>query len=131
MNTTDTMPDRIRQASDAVVEFAIISLQPEFLRWEKTVNMGMAELVWNGHSMGIRPPVTSVTDPALAEMIERLVRARTTRWDEEDFLVFGLDVRHRDDAVYFVFDLSWDEGQTCNSCEIEWVWNEPGPAPFN
>lgn len=120
MSTTPTDPEAIRTAAHAVVEYATVAFQIEFLRWDKTVNLGVAEMVWNAHSAGVDPHVDPQTEPELIALFERLGQVRRLRWGEERFLVFGLDVRYEDDDILFTFDLTWDDGRTFQPCEIAW-----------
>ena len=120
MRTTRQSKRTIRRAADAVVEYAIVSLQAEFLVWEKHVNLGVAELVWNAHSFGTCEPPAAVSSPVMTALIERLTHMRRTKWPDEKFVVLGLDVRHRHGDLLFRFDLTWDEGETFQPCEIAW-----------
>jgi hypothetical protein len=128
MSETPIPPEVIRHAADSIVEFAILAFAPEFLRWDKTVNVGTAELVWNFHGTDIRPPAEEPDDPVFEALVERLVRARRTRWGDEEFLVLGLDAHREGDRLFFTFDLTWDEGETCQACKIEWVLGGAEPA---
>ena len=118
MSAIRPQSDVLNAAAHAVVEYALVSLEPEFHRWEQSVNLRAAQCVWNARSMGWDPPDPPSRDPALAELIARLARVRSTRWKDEVFLVLALDVRHEDGEVFFTFDLTWDEGDTFHPCEI-------------
>lgn len=124
-------PSTVKAAADAVVEFALISLEPEFLLWVKTVNLRVAELIWNAHSCGGPAPFADPPEPALTRLIDRLSRARATRWGEERFLVFGLDVDSDDVDITFTFDLTWDEGHSFHPCEIAVDFPLAGPSTLN
>jgi hypothetical protein len=131
MDTPSAIPARVKPAADMVTEFAIISLQEQFLRWEKDVNMHIAEMVWNGCSMGLGPGVIQAGEPDLKELVDTLVRARKARWGDETFLVFGLDVRVEDGEMVFSFDLTWDDGETFQPCEIVWDVGIAPKSAFN
>lgn len=108
----------IKAAADAVVEYTLISFEPRFLLWEKLVNLGVAEQVWNAHSLGQVPVEAGfLAEPELAALTRTLVEARK-RWGGETFLVLGLDISHRGGEVLVTFDLTWDEGENFQPCEI-------------
>lgn len=131
MSRTRPSPERIKAAADDVVEFALLSLVPEFHLWEKTVNLHVAELVWNAHACRAPFPITDPPEPALTRLIERLASARQTRWGEQPFLVLGLDVRHEDGEIFFTFDLTWDDGESFHACEIAVDFEVAGPTALN
>jgi len=125
-------PSRIlKAASDALVEFALLSFAEEFLLWEKSVNLCMAELVWNAYRRGVDPREATASRPALKPLVRRLMRARRVRWRKERFLVSGLDVRVEGAELIFSFKLTWDEGATFHPCEITVGMNCAGPADLN
>ena len=121
----------IKAASDAVVEFALIAFEEEFLIWDKSVNLCTAELVWNAHVWGIDARDVQVAEPTLGRLVRTLMRARRVRWNTERFLVFELDVRHEEGEVLFSFRLTWDEGESFHPCEIAVDWNIACPAALN
>ena len=47
MNTDRPLTSELQAATDALVEFALMTLEPQYLRWDKFVNMSIAEGVWN------------------------------------------------------------------------------------
>jgi len=110
----------IRKAAQAVVELATLALEPQYLIWDKVVNLGVVEGVWNAASFGDEAKLVLPEDERLAGLIERLIRVRRTRWPHVDSVVFGLDMRHADGEVLFAFDLTFDGGDTFHPCEIAW-----------
>ena len=110
--------DTLKQATHAVVEYALLSLEPEFLRWEKTVNMEVAELIWNAERLGIDPSGFYASGGDLSELARTLCDARRTQWPDEDVWLLNLDVHIEDGEITFTFQLSWDEGETCQRCKI-------------
>jgi hypothetical protein len=125
----------MQAAADAVVEFALLSLGPEFLRWEPRVNLGTAALVWNAHRAGAEPPLLGTPgSAALARLMRVLGEARRTRWPDCDFQVFDLGVRHEGGDLLFTFRLTWDDpaGQgdlRTWPCEIAVAWDAPLLGP--
>ena len=129
---TTTPTRRIMKAStDALVEFALISFEEEFLLWEKSVNLSVAELVWNAHDRGVDPREATASRPALKPLVQRLMRARRIRWRAEKFLVVDLDFNHTQGDLVFTFRLTWDEGETFVPCEIAVDLNIAGPTDLN
>ena len=110
--------DTLKKATDAVVEYALISLEPEFLCWEKDVNMEVAELIWNAHGMGIDPSGFYAPGGDLSKLARALCDARRARWPDEEVWLVNLDVHVEDGEITFTFDLSWDEGETLQACKI-------------
>jgi hypothetical protein len=110
--------DTLKKATDAVVEYALISLEPEFLCWEKDVNMEVAELIWNADGLGINAAGFYSQGGDLSRLARALCEARRTRWPDEDVWLINLDVHIEDDEITFTFDLSWDEGETLQPCKI-------------
>ena len=118
MNNPAKSRETIKAAADAVVEYTLISFEARFLLWEKMVNLGVAERIWNAHARGIDPlTVGSFSEPAFAELVRTLAQARQ-RWAEETFQVHGLDIQHRGGELLVVFDLTWNEGESFQPCEI-------------
>ena len=110
MKTQPITSRQLRAAGDAVAEFAMISLRPEYLCWTKDVNFTIAEFTWNlrGHSMG--KPL--LFDPRLHDMVQRLTRARQGRFAEHVFDIVGLDAHREGNSMVLTFDVTWDEGLT-------------------
>jgi len=133
MNKPTRSSQTIKAAADAVVEYTLISFEPRFLLWEKLVNLGVAERVWNAHALGADrgtagvPSEAELAEPEFAELMRTLARARK-RWARETFLVLGLDIHHRGGEVLITFDLTWDEGETFQPCEIAVDFCLVGPA---
>ncbi|MDJ0523548.1 MAG: hypothetical protein QNJ90_15875 [Planctomycetota bacterium] len=121
MSTSPPDAAKVEAAAYAVTEFAIVSLNPEYLRWDKDVNLGIAEMVWNACSAGPDEVIELGWLPEFAEMADHLTHVRKARWGDERFLVLGLDARQVDGEIVFCFDLTWDHGETFESCEITWV----------
>lgn len=118
MNKPTLSMQTIKAAADAVVEYTLIAFEERFLLWEKLVNLGVAERVWNAHVLGVDPlALGTFTEPAFAKLTRTLVRARE-RWAQETFLVFGLDINHRGGEMLVTFDLTWDDGESFQPCEI-------------
>ena len=122
---------QLKRATDAYTGFVVEALREEFLLWDKSVNFGMAEMVWNAHSMGAVAELGWHADPKIAEMYEILTRLRRTRFGKEKFLAFGLEARTQDGEIYFRFDLTFDEGLTFHSCEIVWDPSGRDLIPLN
>ena len=118
MSQTAPSHASIKKATDAVVEYALLSLEPEFLRWEKDVNMEVAELIWNAGGLGINPSGFYAPGGDLSKLAKALCKARRTKWPDEDVWLLNLDVRIEDGEITFTFDLSWDEGETFQACKI-------------
>ena len=110
--------DTLKKTTDAVVEYALLSLEPEFLRWEKDVNMEVAELIWNAGGLGINPSGFYAPGGDLSKLAKALCKARRTKWPDEDVWLLNLDVRIEDGEITFTFDLSWDEGESFQACKI-------------
>ena len=121
MSRSSPSQKRLRTACASVVELATLSLRPEYLRWERQVNLGAAELIWNygGHDLGL-PILGPVDDPAFAAMCEHVARVRRDRWPDEDFMVVQLEAHTRQLEIVFQFELTFDEGRTFHPCEIVW-----------
>jgi len=120
-----TMPagTDLQETTDAVVEFALLSLRKEFLRWDKGVNLGVAEMVWNACIYEKEPLAFGAPgDPALDKLMRRLMRERTTRFRHQSCVVLELDVRNGTSELVFTFALTWDEGRTFQQCEIAVDW---------
>ncbi len=120
LTTKQLTTKQLKRAADAFTGFVVEALREEFLLWDKSVNFGMAEMVWNAHSMGAIAELGWHSEPKIAEMHEVLTRLRATRWRKEEFLAFGLKARTEDGEVFFRFDLTFDEGITFHPCEIVW-----------
>ena len=136
---SDVSSDTIQAAANAVTEFLTVAFQPEYLRWEKEVNLAIAEMVWNFHtapqqeaSAGERAvaPVLHVA-PHLEPLHDRLNEVRQTRWPEADWMVLGLEARVDDGQIVFTFDLCWDEARFRQPCEMTWVQKSAGPVQRN
>ena len=110
--------DTLKKTTDAVVEYALISLEPEFRCWEKAVNMEIAEFVRNTGGRNLDPSVFQSPGGDLSFLVKALCHARRTRWPDAEVLLLGLDVHREHDEIVFTFDLSWDEGETFQACEI-------------
>jgi hypothetical protein len=113
-----TCRDTVKAAADAVVEFALIAFEPEFLLWEKDVNLRLAELIWNSGGSDPFAMLPAESELALATLADRLARARRERWGEETFLVLGLDLHYENHDFIFTFDVTWDAGETFRACEM-------------
>lgn len=131
MRSVEATPTVIEAAANAVVEFAIVSLQAEFLRWDKDTNLGIAEMIWNAWSAEPGDVLAMGWIEEYTDLVERLIEVRRTRWPDERVFVFGLDALHRDGGLFFRFDLTWDEGETFQPCEIEWVMCTQDPTQTN
>jgi len=121
MDTFVADPAVIDAASNAVTEFLTVAFQEEFLRWDKDLNLGIAEMVWNACSARRDGPVEMGWAPEYQDLVEHLMRVRETRWPRERVLVFDLDARVVDGEIVFSFDLSWDDGEMFQPCEMTWV----------
>ena len=134
MQDTDIRTDTIQAAAEAVTEYVTVAFQPEFLCWEKEVNLAVAEMVWNFHSAVARgeadEPVMHVA-PQLQPLHDKLVEVRQARWPDADWMVLCLYARVEDGEIVFEFDLCWDEGGFRQPCEMTWVMNIAGPAQMN
>jgi len=109
----------LKSAADAVVEFALISFEERFLLWNKDVNLGVAQRIWNAFPSKGDPLLAGVSpEPELAALIERLAEARASRWHRTRVRMFGLDVHVVAGELVFDFDLTWDEGESFHPCEI-------------
>jgi hypothetical protein len=122
---------KLKRATDAFTGFVVEALREEFLLWDKTVNFGMAEMVWNAYSMGAVAELGWHCEPKIAEMHEVLTRLRATRWRKEKFLAFGLEARSENGEIHFRFDLTFDEGRTFQPCEIVWDPSGRDLIPLN
>jgi len=122
---------KVLEAARAVVELATLALEPEYLVWDKSVNLGVVEGVWNAASFGDEARLVLPADGHLAGLIERLMRVRKKRWPKVDFLVFALDMRHEGEEILFTFELTFDEGESFHPCEIAWDMPLAGPADRN
>ena len=133
--------ERIQTAAFDLVEFALVAFEPEFLRWDKDVNLGVAEMIWNLYSAGMDVAVAPCTctheqlqvTPRLDvdDLVERLEHVRRSRWGHQLVMVLGLDVRAQGWELVFSFDLTWDDGQTLHPCEITWGQEAPQPEALN
>ena len=109
----------LKTASDAVVGFALRSLAPEFQCWTKEVNLQVAEFVWNCGGINLDPCVFHAPGGDLPAMVRALCNERrNVPRDIDPVMVLGLDVHHELGEVFFTFELSWDEGETFQSCRI-------------
>jgi len=115
----------LKTATDAVVAYALKSLAPRFLCWTKDVNMQVAEFVWNAGGVNLDPKVFHAPGGDLPAMVRMLCRARRgVPREVDEVMLLGLDVHHERGEILFTFDLSWDEGETFQPCEIA-VDNSP------
>ncbi len=113
----------LKETTDAVVEFALFALREEFLRWDKSVNMGVAEMVWNAGLYEPEPTAFGAPgDRVLDGMMRRLMRERTTRYKHQSCIVLELDVNSAIGELVFTFALTWDEGESFQPCEIAVDW---------
>ena len=113
--------ETLKSATDAVVEFALIAFQMEFLRWTPSVNCTIAAMMWNTCRGGREPDAFGAPlDAELERLMQILARSRTTRWaaDEFEFEVEDLEVHTEDGEMVFTFRLTWDEGESFWPCEI-------------
>lgn len=132
MSQTIPPAHAIQAATDAVVEYALLSLQQEFLCWEKDVNMRVAEFVWNAGGRNLDPSVFSAPGGDLPDLVRTLCRARRAVPPEsDDVLLLGLDVHDERGEIHFTFDLSWDEGDTFQACKIAVDFPVGDPAQLN
>lgn len=111
--------EALETATDAVVEYALKSLEPEFLRWSKDVNMMVAEVVWNAGGEHLDQGIFYAPGGGLTALAHRLGRARRKVPREiDDVMLFDLDVFHEGGEICFTFTLSWDEGESLQPCRI-------------
>lgn len=109
----------LKTATDAVVDYALRSLEPQFLCWTKEINMQVAEFVWNCGGINLDPRVFHAPGGDLPAMVRKLCRARRKVPREVDeVMLLGLDVHHERGEMLFTFDLSWDEGESFQPCRI-------------
>ncbi len=137
MNTTKTTDVEIpaadiQAAADAVTEYLTVAFQPEFLKWDKLVNLAIAEMVWNAHTDEQRGGVPRVhVDASLRELHDRLRDVRRTRWPDADWSVMRTGALVEREHVVFTFDLWWDDAGYCQPCEMTWVQRVAGPVDMN
>ena len=90
----------------------------EYLRWDKTVNMAAAEMVWN---LGPFAGPVELDDPFFIELVRRLYAMQRDKWPNPGFIVLDLDldldVTYERGDMLFRFSLSWD-GDHFRPCEI-------------
>ena len=116
-----TLPSRsvVEAAANAVVEYSLHALAPEFMLWTKDVNMEVAEFVWNTGGRNLDPSGFHAPVGDLSALARRLCEARREVPAEiDDVLLLDLDVHHHNDKVSFTFRLSWDAGKTFQPCKI-------------
>ncbi len=115
--------NQIHAASQATTEYLSLAFEAEFLRWERDVNLQIAELVWNHHTAvratGEDGELGVVPD--LEPLRRHLAEARKLRWEEADWMVFSVEARVDDGNIVFSFELWWDELEFCQPCEMTWM----------
>lgn len=131
MSRTRPSNARMKAAADAVVEYALIAFQEEFLLWEKDVNLEVAEFVWNAGGVNLESWIPRPGKPSLSGLVETLCRARRVRWGKEEFILLNLDSRHEEGEFLFTFDLSFDDGESLHACEIAVDFILAGPSDTN
>jgi len=120
MNPKAPPQSALKTASDAVVEYALHALEPEFLCWTPEVNMEVAEFVWNAGGLNLDPAVFHAPGGDLPAMVRRLceLRRKVSR-EVDEVMLLGLEAQHENGTLFFTFELSWDEGETFHACRIE------------
>lgn len=132
MKQTLPSPQVLKAATDAVVAYALHALAPEFLCWDKGVNMEVAEFVWNAGGRRLDPSVFRAPGGDLSALVRVLCRERRGVPAEiDDVLLLGLDVDHEHGEMFFTFELSWDKGETFTACKIAVEFSILNPVAWN
>lgn len=120
-----------KEASDAVVEFALMAFEPEYLLWDASTNAALVEFVWNaGDPEGsVLASGSCFPDARMEQLHGRLMRARRTRFGHCRFSVLDLVPGTEDGHVVFSFRLSWDGGETGRDCRMVVDFPVEGDAP--
>ena len=133
MTSTAIDEETIRQAADAVTEFATVAFQAEFLRWDLEVNLAVAGLVWNHLTLTRDEPDLELptVPPPMRPLRDRLAEVRRARWPEADWMVMAWQARVEGEHVVFAFDLWWDAQRFCQPCEMTWIPRTAEAADLN
>ncbi len=113
--------DVVLKEANAVVQFTLIAFEPGFLKWDKETNLQVAEFIWNCGNGKLGTAAVPGEDPDMRKLIRKLRRARTSTYRKLDSFVLDLDIRLDVADWIFTFNLSWDEFDTLQPCEIVWT----------
>ena len=128
-------------AANDICAFVLLAFEPQWLRWNKTWNLTLAEMAWNAGNPAEHPASIHHTfpDPEMDALLQRLLDERRATYADREFNVFELDATFVDDELAFTFLLSWDGGETTRPCQmiidgfrrsdVPQLWTPPPGAP--
>ena len=132
MSKHDAPDERTLPAANDICEFAMLAFESQWLRWNKTWNLNLAQLAWNAGNPTEQPieMFNAFSDPMMETCLQHLLDVRRKRFRDREFCVFDLDLRIVRGEMVFTFVLSWNGGEETRPCEMTVDNASFGDAPL-